>query len=809
MKKELILENRLITEITRQLELMGIKPLLLNEQPDGKYKVPFLKQAIHGIVELFPKTPIEEIVAGNAGSLVKQLKSEGIQDAEQLLKRMETGNGLVFVQKNLNLDFVKYVARKIFIDSKFSVIARKVIGEFLSNFKSTITLSNGEIMTLEDASKAILGIDLKKHPDVIYQVEYLYKEVVEKSGLGEKHESMQFLRKQINDSKKGIHPSNAVDNSIDDVIDDIPSNTTTDVVTDIPNNGLKPIPNQVPNNSVGKLSLTTLTTKIIGKNINEILKKIKISGVMFADEVSNTFSKLLNSSSELVGENLVFYSAVIRKIFPQSLEQYIQSIRAALKQKGKEPLMKQLETAVGNENVPVNEIVAWTKKELGIELSPTTVQVWRDKILNVGIVDGVIQIRIPGNLLRKEANEILRSIKQGGINFLKGIGGFFVQIGVGLTEGPPLGYIFKRIYLKNMPEVATLRAQAMVIFESIHNKIARGEGADIQPDLDELYKLLYSIGKRRDTARKTIYKEWMNALKNEKGPEGQNYAEFFNKESEFYFENWTDDSIKDMMKQYESITGIEGEINVTVSKWEGTKRLFGKGAKGSGIWNRLGRVVQRLIGVLIAWTPNTLAENRRNWRALGWDKWIAKGIGQKIYMAAFIIPEIIAIERTVASMYIAYYNRNERLKPSGKGITMENIKWLGMDEKSVIDLVGKDYKSYGSAAVTLIGRNWAETAKYGILPFFGKLETWSPAAEFLSENFNSGFSFGKFKTGTNNAVGLGKEMQQEIREAGKKDPKLQKIIDSSKVLSLDYDSLFKKTTEKANEQILELDQNNN
>jgi hypothetical protein len=813
VKKELILENRLILEITRQLELMGVKSSFLNEELVGPGKGSFLKQAITGIVELFPKTPIEEIVAGNAQSLIKQLKSEGIEDAEQLLKHMKSGNGLVFVEKNLNKDFIKALAKRIFVDSKFSVVARQAIGEYLSNYTGVIKLSNGKTLTLKEASESIIKTDLKKHPEAVDEVEYLYQEIVKNSGL-QHHDSMKFLRKQINDSKNGLHPSNVVDNSIDDVIDDIPSNTTTDVVTDIPNNGLKPIPNQVPNQVTGGFSLSGLTTKIIGKNVDEIIKKIKISGILFADEVANNFSRLLLSGKELVGDELVFYSAVMRKVFPQKIDEYIEGIRLALRKKGKEPLMKQLEIAVGNKNTPVDEIVAWSKKELGIELSPTTVQVWRDKKLNVGFVNNSIQIRIPGSLLFRESTEFFRYFGQGVKNTVNAIGVFLKDIGVGFTDHGIPALLLRRIYKKNMTPLGDLKTEIDELFQSIYNKIDRGEDTNIVPELDKLYKILYNLGKRRDTARKVVFEQWMNALKKDGGPEGQVYKRLFEKDpeySQFYYANWQDENIKEIFDQYENMAGIQSEVSITISKFEGLKRMsyFLSKQKGQdlGFRGRISNFTQRIIGIVIAWTPNTFSEIARNLRVMGFQKWIARGIGQKFYMTMFVMPWILAAQKTIASFLIAEHNKKERLKGE-KGVLWTNQEWLGMNEKEVIDLVGPDYKSYFSAISTLYLRKVWEVEKYIGLPVLTELEGYSPFLNFLTRDFTKDYGFDQFKNDAQQLSSQAKKMNTELTNEGKKDPNFQKLLDSSGVLKLNYDTLNKQLSEKANESILQYDQNN-
>ena len=814
MKKQLILEDKLILEINRQRELMGIKPMLLNEDNE---RIPFLNRITKWFVDNFPNSSIEHMLGGNAKNVIEGLEKKGITTVEQLLKYLDPiSGGLTILGKDLNKDLIKSIGKKIFTDSQFSNIAREAIGDYFSRFKGSIKLPNGSQGSFKDGIEMMLKIDLKKNPEFINDVELIFNEIRKSSGLPEYNESIQFIRKEIDASKSGLRSSanDSVDgatNTLDNTIHNATHNTVGGA-------GVNTVNNTVNNDLIHSSDLSYYITKL---NYDEIIQKIKRSGLKYADEIAVAFTQLTSKNETLVGDEAVFFSSVMRATFPQSTDRFIQTVEQSIIKAGDamgndgKKILDEIKLDIKNPNTDIQAIDNYLK---GIGVSNTTnpefIQLWRDKLNNVSINK---IITIPGSVFKNEWKNTVMKIKNGSMSFLDGIGNFFKSIGIGFIEHKgPIGWAFKRAYNAAIPEVDQLKTQAMNMYESIYNKIKLQQKIDVSGEQSKLLQIYYKIGKRKDEAIRPIIDDWMETLKKESGSEGQDYSLFFEEkipgpngtqvDNKFYWKKWTSSRYKEVMQSYERLEGIDQEIHITVSKADGFARMWSRKLTNGADGYRIIRFAQRLFNTALAWTPNTFTEIIRNIQAMGFANWLGKGVGQKLYMALFIIGPLLAAQRTLFSFMVAGINKRRRER--GEKIMLDS-DFMSWHEKDVANLLTDEDKNYYQAMAPLFWQNLLEIWKGGVVPW-NEVETWSPGIAAGFRSFNSDFNLTTLKQTQVNTLILGDQFLKDIRTEMARDPNFAKICDSAGVLNIPtFKEQDKKVMDSINVQIMDYNQFDN
>ena len=144
MKKGLILESRVISEITRQRELMGLKPIVLNEATE---RIPFINKVVKWLVGNVPGAQLSDIIGGSAEKAMTKLRDKNITDLAGLYRYLFDDAGVVArkftgeVEKEITGAF----ARKIFSDPNFSDLANDTVVEYFQRLgKSKEGLDYGE-----------------------------------------------------------------------------------------------------------------------------------------------------------------------------------------------------------------------------------------------------------------------------------------------------------------------------------------------------------------------------------------------------------------------------------------------------------------------------------------------------------------------------------------------------------------------------------------------------------------------------------------------------------------------------------------
>ena len=206
MNKKLLKESKIISEINRLQELMGVKRNVLNEDT---VRIPLLSRLVRLIVDEFPTAKLEEILGGNTTHMMYRLRTNGIKTIEELIEHLNvkmSGVGEALGEE-FEESILKSINAKIYTDVKFYNIASEMLPEIFSVYKTGIKLSTGAEMSLQDAVSSIMKADLAKHPELSQSVENLYKKIQKTTGLPDYDETMKFLRKEIDDSKSGTSKS--------------------------------------------------------------------------------------------------------------------------------------------------------------------------------------------------------------------------------------------------------------------------------------------------------------------------------------------------------------------------------------------------------------------------------------------------------------------------------------------------------------------------------------------------------------------------------------------------------------------------
>jgi hypothetical protein len=370
----------------------------------------------------------------------------------------------------------------------------------------------------------------------------------------------------------------------------------------------------------------------------------------------------------------------------------------------------------------------------------------------------------------------------------------------GIFTSQPIAYIAKKMnlsYDKFMPKPDEIKSQLDELYNKIMDRLERGYSTDPQEELDKITALYSQFLAKRDEAHKMIYNSWMNEWKSD-----PRLKRLFDPKDPFYFKDgFKDIKFLQMMEAMENAKGTNiAEIKQTYSKLYGSgqlvKNFFGLfkiGNRNIAAWGRyiknLGEFLQRLIGTIIVWTPNTLQEILHNRRVLGKRRWIGLGVGQKIVMSLVWVPTILAIYRTIGSAIQDKVN-SKRQANAKEGETIELMDWWLLDDvewsKIMKQSKGNDLNSY-IKVLGFWGKSWmklngANAKELGTAP-----AAWSLAAWAYLQNPNLDFTPKDFKRKMDEVEKNSKLTIDDLHNTGNKDKDVKNIINSLNIPT--YDTL--------------------
>ena len=200
MKKGLIIETRVISEIRRQRELMGLKPVVLNEAVE---RIPFLNRVVKWLVGNAPETKLSDMLGGNAPQIMKRLQKLGINSIETLEKNLfdEAGTATRKIPTDVEKSIIKAFRKKVFTDPELADLAKESVVDYfdrLGNLPNGVSVSE----TVENLLSADFSIpEVKKAADdMIAELELRF---------GKDNEAIQYVKKNVEMKK--------VDNAFDDI----------------------------------------------------------------------------------------------------------------------------------------------------------------------------------------------------------------------------------------------------------------------------------------------------------------------------------------------------------------------------------------------------------------------------------------------------------------------------------------------------------------------------------------------------------------------------------------------------------------
>jgi hypothetical protein len=212
MKKGLILESRVISEITRQRELMGLKPIVLNEATE---RIPFINKVVKWLIGNAPGTKLADIIGGNAEKAMEYLSNKNINDLAGLYRYLFDDAGVV--ARNFAGESEKAItsafAKKIFSDPNFSDLANDTVIEYFERLgKTKDGLDYGETV------KNMLTDDLT-NPELRNAANNTIASLERKL---QNNQAVEYLKKVVNDpNRKPFTPD--VDVNTPKVVDDVPN----------------------------------------------------------------------------------------------------------------------------------------------------------------------------------------------------------------------------------------------------------------------------------------------------------------------------------------------------------------------------------------------------------------------------------------------------------------------------------------------------------------------------------------------------------------------------------------------------------
>lgn len=703
MKKQLIKESKIITEINRVQELMGLKRNILNENVNLNINLervpPLLTRLLKSVIGDFPTSKLEDILGGNALNIAYRLKTNGVYSIEDLLEHLESK--MVNVEKSfINAEFetslLRSVSSKVFTDTKFYNIAKEILPESFSIYKTGVKLSDGTEMSLQDVVSTIIEADLTKNPELSQFVESLFTKLKKVTNLPDHDEVIKFIRKEIDDSKSGNKP--------------IPKPKPK---PDVDDDGNTPKPDE---NGDG-------TTPDVDVTNQDFLDDMEGIGDELIDEIIDAGDKSL---------------ARVKKLFGS----------------------------------------AWAK----------IVYSW-DKIGDWTL------------LLRKYS----------GLNGpLEGVFTSFPFKQV--ANAPGLSIIAKKMHLtydKLMVSPIQIKKDLDEIFERILVKLESGANTDITEEQLELTAKFSQFLAKRNESHKIIFDQWMILWKEDgrlkrlfnptqKRPTGQLDANenpiFYDVPEPLYFKNgWSDPKFIQMMEAFETAKGNNvGAIKQTYNKIYGSIQLAKNLIKiiphrrptiknfmnyGANVLE----LIQRLIGALAVYTPNTYKEVAHNIRVLGKGRWFGVGLGQKIVMSTIDIPLILASYRTIGSFIQDYVNsrRLAQTKP-GQPLPKEMKWWLLSDEEWSIMTSGPDGDAF-KTTILFFGESFKKFSITNTKELTNSVLPWTIAGWAYFEKFKGDWKVSDFYDQFNSVESNSKENLNKVNTEAVKDTNLNKIVKDNNI----------------------------
>ena len=366
MKKGLILETNIISEIKRQRELMGLKPIILNEASE---RIPFLNRVIKWIVGNVPEAKLNDVLGGNATKIMKRLQKLGINSIETLEKNLfdETGVAARKIPADVEKSLIKALRGKIFTDPSFAELARESAGDYFDRLGN---LSNG--LNAGETVRNIMTDDLSI-PELKKAAEDITKEL--EFRFGKDNEAVQYVKKVVADAE----PKKPVDdvNTPEPIVikgpdgDDVNIPKQDDLVFDFGGNDL-PDPERLPDVEI---------------DYDAVVRAMEVEPEQVPDTLANMIRTMADRTPLFKGLPEAKKTQVIEEIKAQFVNVYNKQVKdASTKIMGDfdDPkVLAQIEKAwksVGTSPSAKQALLDKALKESKVKLSRTSKEFWKNYI---------------------------------------------------------------------------------------------------------------------------------------------------------------------------------------------------------------------------------------------------------------------------------------------------------------------------------------------------------------------------------------------------------------------------------------------
>jgi hypothetical protein len=370
MKKGLIIETKVISEIRRQRELMGLKPVVLNEAAE---RIPFLNRVIKWIVGNAPETKLSDMLGGNAPQIMKRLQKLGINSIETLEKNLfnEAGIATRKIPTDVEKSIVKAFRKKVFTDPDLADLAKESVVEYFDRLGN---LSNG--VSVSETVENLLSADFSI-PDVRKAADDLVAEL--ELRFGKDNEAVQYVNKNVQ-TKKVDNAFNDIDvngpkvdepntNDIDINGPKVDEPTTDDIVFDFGGNNL-PDPERLPDVEI---------------DYDAVVRAMEVEPEQVPDTLANMIRTMADRTPLFKGLPEAKKTQVIEEIKAQFVNVYNKQVKdASAKIMGDfdDPkVLAQIEKAwksVGTSPSAKQALLDKALKESKVKLSRTSTEFWKN-----------------------------------------------------------------------------------------------------------------------------------------------------------------------------------------------------------------------------------------------------------------------------------------------------------------------------------------------------------------------------------------------------------------------------------------------
>jgi hypothetical protein len=390
-----------------------------------------------------------------------------------------------------------------------------------------------------------------------------------------------------------------------------------------------------------------------------------------------------------------------------------------------------------------------------------------------------------------------------------------------IANAPGLSYLAKKMHLsydKIMVGPHQIKKDLDDILTRIINKLDKGESTGILEEQKELTAKMAQFLSKRDESHKIIFDEWMILWKEDprlkrlfsptqKRPKGEmvdgkfvpemveGKPTFYEVPEPFYFKSgWGDPKFKQMMEAFENASGDNvAAIKQTYNKVEGSVKLLLNILKllphrspfvlknYLNYGRNMLELVQRLLGTVLVYTPNTWKELSHNMRVMGRGRMIGVGIGQKIVTSVVYIPALLSAYRTIGSVIQDYVNSKRMAKAEPNKPLPEKMKWWLLNDDEWSKLTSGEDGDVFKATLSFLADSYYKFSLANMKELENEVLPWSLTGWAYLENFSGDWKVSDFFNQFSTVEAQSQVTLDGVHNESKTNPEVKKVVTDNKI----------------------------